>query len=404
MRYLILLLFLACLSFSANFGSSKMEVSREWSIYGIPEDNPEINFTGMLVLNNSNQKVIEIDAEAPLSVREEDGRVFVVYNGPASDANLTFRATAVIFVDYDIDIKNDALLPEIRLPGSELVMWDDDISEISEDVSTPYSSLETIRDVVKWVYANMTYDLGYFGSSKSAKDIIKERRGVCVEYTHLTISMLNSLGFKTRYIGGYVKAEDWQPHSWAEVYVDGQWVAVDSTFNEAGILSSSHTALSYGNDSSDIYDKLFSFGSAVLDSSTEITVLEENEDAKGVSVDMLFNNQTDTLVVEVKNFRNEYIFGSYERALPSRYGGIKREIVLLEPEETYTEHVAFPQQEFEEGYRYTVPAKASFNDATSMKNIIILREGSQDGEVCSSFLIALFIPIGIFFSRMIKNK
>lgn len=403
MKRFIVLLLLVSFSFSLDFGNSQIEVSREWEITGIPEDS-EINFTGMLVVNNSNQKVLEVYAGPPLSIHSEGEKIFVVYNGIA-DSDLSFNARAVVLVDYDTDLKKDEPLPGEKISGSELTMWDDEIEKISDEVSTSSSALKTIRDVANWVHENMVYDLGYFGLSESAQSVIKIRRGVCVEYTHLTISMLNALGLKTRYVGGYVMTDYWQPHSWAEVYVDGQWIALDSTFNEAGILDNSHVALSYGNDSADVYDKIISFGGPMLTSSTELRVLEQNEDPKGALVRLLFNNQTYTLIVEVENTRDDYLFGTYNRAVPEEYGGQKEEIVLLEPGETYREYVVFPQEQLTEGYSYTIPSRASFNDASDMENISIVREiTSEEDEICSSFFILLIIPIGIFLSEIIKNN
>jgi len=404
MKRFIFMLFIFSISFCLNFGNSEIEISREWVISGIPADNPEIEFTGMLVVNTSNQKVLDVYAEPPLTVYSEGEEVFVFYNGTAEDG-VTFNARAVVLVDYDTSIENDESVPKERINGSYLVMWNRDIAELSDSLAVQGSSLKTIESVLAWMNSNIEYDLSYYGLSKSAQDIVREKRGVCVEYTHLFISVMNSLGIKTRYVGGYVMADEWQPHSCAEVYVDGQWIAVDPTFDEAGILDTSHVALSYGNDSSDLYDKVITYGDSVLASSTELEIINENEDSKGITVNLLFNNETDTLIVEVRNTREDYVFGTYNRAVPKNYGGQERKVVLLEPGEKYRESVVFPQDLLALGFSYNIPSRASFNDARDMENIVILKEETVDETgVCYSVFIMPFILIGIFLSQIIKNS
>jgi len=404
MKRLLILLLVFSFSFCLNFGNSEIEISREWHISGIPADNPEIDFTGMLVANTSNQKVLRIYAEPPLTIHSEGDEVFVSYTGPADDG-ITFNARAVVLVDYDTDIENDEPLSKEPINGSYLVMWNEDITELSDTLAFPGSTLKTMESVLAWLNDNLEYDLAYYGLSKSAQDVIIEKRGVCVEYTHLFVSMMNSLGVETRYAGGYVMADEWQPHSWAEVYVDGQWIAVDPTFNEAGILDTSHVVLSYGNDSSDLYDKVITYGDSFLASSTEIDVINEHEDSKGINVELFFNNETDTLIVEIENTRDEYFFGTYERAVPEGYGGQERKVVLLEPGENYRESVVFPQDLLMPGFSYTIPARASFNDASDMENVLILKEKTgDDSGTCIPAIILSIILIGIFLSQIIKNK
>ena len=404
MKKFIFLLFVFSISFCSTFGNSEIRVSREWVISDLSGDESEIEFTGMLVINNSNQKVLEVYAEPPLNVSYEGEEIFVEYSGPVEN-NTTFNARAIVLVDYDANLKNDGSISGERIEGSPLVMWNEDITELSDVLVVPGSTLETIESVLAWMNSNIVYDLRYYGSSKSAQVVVREKRGVCVEFTHLFISIMNSLGLETRYVGGYVMADDWQPHSWAEVYIDGQWIAVDPTFNEAGILDTSHVALSYGNDSSDLYDKVLAYGDSILSSSTKLSIVDENEDSKGVAVDLLFNNQTDTLVIEVKNTRDDYVFGSYNRALPEEYGGEKDIVLLLEPGERYREYVVFPQELMTGGYSYTIPARVSFNDASDMENIFIVKEKTrEDADTCALPLAVLLIPIGIFFSRIIKNN
>jgi hypothetical protein len=400
MRRLLVFLFLLSLAF-CSFGSSKVEVIRTWQLTG---NSSTANFEGMLVLNNSHQHLVEMELQPPLKLKADGEKLLVVYSGPLNGTQ-NFSARAVVAIDYDTAITADEQLPLQPINGSNLVLWNKEIQDAAHVLVVDDSSLRTTEAIADWVGKTMTYDISYFGLTKSARDVIRERTGVCVEYTHLLISMLNSLGLQTRYVSGYVWAGElsqWQPHAWAEVYSNGQWVPVDATFQEAGILDDSHVAISYGEDADSLYDKLTAYGSPSIDSTTQCSLLEESVNDKGANVSLSFNDATDTLTVYVTNNRNEYVFGSYELTLPEQYGGDRKRILLLGPLQVYNESVAFPAESFQEGFVYTIPARASFNDASAMKNIVVEKEAAQqpvnpEKPACGSVFVFAFISAGAFF-------
>ncbi|MFH1222662.1 MAG: transglutaminase-like domain-containing protein [Candidatus Micrarchaeota archaeon] len=397
MKRALLLLLLISISFCTPFGNATVAIERQWVLTGEPT---EINFTGMLVLNNPNQQVLEAVADQPLELRSEGDKIFVVYNGPF-DGNMSYKAHAVVRIDYNTNITRDEPLPTEPIVGTDLVKWDDSIHAAALGAADSQSSLKTIAAVSNWVSNYLTYDLSYFGLSKSAIETMQEKRGVCVEHTHLLIAMLNSLGFKTRYVGGYAMSTEWQPHSWAEVYIDNQWVPVDATFREAGIMDSNHVALSYGNDASDIYEKVMTYRDTKINADTQLTVLDESENAKGIETTAAFDTGTNTATVLISNTRSDYVFGSYLLLVPPEYGGEKRQVLLLQPYGSYKDYVVFPLSLFKEGYSYSIPLQASFNDATAIESIEITRQKqNEDVKNCNSSAVMLIVALAAFaFSK-----
>lgn len=402
--FLLFLFFTVSLSFCTSYGSSRLEVTREWNITGQARD---VNFTGMLALNNSNQHVVEIIADAPLKVRTDGEKVLVEYDGPFN-GSMIYHARAIVEINYDTHITKDEPVLLISRQGTDFTAFDDSIKQTADGLVVQDSSLKTLEAVSQWIGDNMTYDLSYFGLVHSAKQVIRDRRGVCVEYTHLFMSMANALGFENRYVGGYAMADDWQAHSWAQVYLDGKWVDFDPTFKEAGILDNNHFAMSYGQDANDIYDKATSYGDVSISTKTSLKSLNEQQDAKGGSVAVVFDKAASTANITVSNTRDDYVFGSYQLVVPPEYGGETHRIILLQPNSQYKDSKVFPASSFQEGYTYTIPIKVSFNDANTLENIVISPGAAQppigNPAGCNSaFALLLLIGGGFLAGNRVQD-
>jgi len=91
-----------------------------------------------------------------------------------------------------------------------------------------------------WEYlkANMVYDYvkaatiqGTPDYAPVVDDILKAGKGICFDYSALFGTMLRSHGIPTQMIFGYLKAAgNKQYHAWSNVYLDGEWRLMDSTF------------------------------------------------------------------------------------------------------------------------------------------------------------------------------
>lgn len=81
----------------------------------------------------------------------------------------------------------------------------------------------------------------------TASQILAGGRGDCTEYARLLTAMARSLAIPAREVSGMAYAGDSDPgfafHAWVELYIDGRWLAVDPTWNQAPI-DATHIALS----------------------------------------------------------------------------------------------------------------------------------------------------------------
>ncbi|VVC04262.1 Transglutaminase-like superfamily protein [Candidatus Bilamarchaeum dharawalense] len=392
MKYLLLVLLVLSLSF-ATFGSARQVIERTWTI----SNQGPFQFNGALVVNNSNQHVLSIITEPYMDQRtDEEGVIWLNYSG---SGNVRLKAIAIVDVDYNTNITSDATQPKNSVTFTNLTEPDERITFQATRVSNS-SSLKTIRNVVDWVHGYITYDLSYWGRSKSAREVFTEGRGVCVEYSHLLISMVESLGFKARYVSGYVYTEAWQPHAWVEISVPGYgWLPADPTFNQIGTLDNSHIAIDYGPDQASIFDSILTQDQmAILSVEDQLSTNFASEDTKGVDLDIALENNT--VIFEIDNTNSYFVYGTFVYSMLNTQ---EEKLLLLAPNERLQIRKVLDQSQFDQNFVYSVPVIAWFNDAKANNTFEIKPESNgpynNSGSCLSSFVLLLCFSL-IFFHRI----
>lgn len=407
-HFVFFILLVSCVFSSNNFGYSRIMIERVWTIENA-QGSP-VNFTGALVVNNSNQELITVTTDPSLDYEtNEAGIVLVHYDGVVPADPFIIKATALVDVDYDTTIISDSELPEEHnLSFTNLTLPNEEIKLQAQSSSHRDSSLRTVAELINWVHETLEYDISYWGESKCAIDVISEGRGVCVEYSHLFISMARSIGLDTRYVSGYALADTWQPHAWVEVNIPSYgWLPADPTFGQLGILDSTHLAINYGQDQSTSYDVILSNDPDIEVSVKNDVVMQfTSEDPKDASVSIDFDTQTYIVDVSITNERSEYLFGSYTIQIPDNYGGLTSTVLLLEPEETIHRYYGLNRSLFTDGYSYNVPIYASFNDAKDEETLQISNgfDANGDGttgEPSPPPCLAGFALLGILCARVL---
>lgn len=118
------------------------------------------------------------------------------------------------------------------------------IPELAALAST--NEQQRLAGLQDWFSANFRYTL-FLGSSKNAQEgrsleqfLLEDRAGHCEYFASTTVLLLRSLGIPARYVTGYSVQEystledaflvrQRHAHAWAEAYIDGRWVEVDTT-------------------------------------------------------------------------------------------------------------------------------------------------------------------------------
>jgi hypothetical protein len=357
-------------SFAAsNFGESKIILEKTWTVAG--HAGKEFSLDGFFVINNSNQKVVNTSTTPPVGiVQDANGSIRIRYNGTIEKGgDATVKAIATIVIDYNTALSSDITLSAVsalsKNATTNLTVYSAFIANEAKKLSVPSSALNTLRNLTWWVHTNIHYNESYFSLVKSAIEVYQERQGVCVEYTHLLMSMAAALGFENRYVTGYAKTSEWQPHAWVEIYLPGQgWLPLDATFNEAGVLDNSHIAMSYGTDHGSVFDIVTSTSKVSIMIKNKLNLVTSNNDPKGFSVKCVLDSNSTKFGVSVENNRSVYAFGSYDAIFPAEINDRDSALLLLAPNEIRSITYKLNDSFFDEGFSYLIPIYVSLNDAT----------------------------------------
>lgn len=140
---------------------------------------------------------------------------------------------------------SDALESTISIQ-SEYANMKSVAEQITDGIFTDYDRALAIHD---WICSYVYYDRDSLSSDVtapySATEVINRRRAVCLGYATLYATLCRAIDIPCNVVSGYALgiydgATEWneinsdtteQNHAWNEVYVDGRWVIVDTTWD-----------------------------------------------------------------------------------------------------------------------------------------------------------------------------
>lgn len=166
---------------------------------------------------------------------------------------------ALGFIEYELELKID--LYQYRLP-SYFISWDEDIISFSKSCFEPTNSLyDSVLKLTHKIFSEFEFKSGFSNVNTPLKTILKERKGVCQDFSHLAIACIRSMGFAARYVSGYIETEPPKgkpklqgtdaSHAWISVYIPYMgWCEFDPTNNL--VPSDKHIVVAYGRDYNDV--------------------------------------------------------------------------------------------------------------------------------------------------------
>ncbi|MCG3109588.1 hypothetical protein L3N51_01883 [Metallosphaera sp. J1] len=120
---------------------------------------------------------------------------------------------------------------------------------------------EVIESIVEFVRGRIKYSPGATDVNTTAYDAFKLGKGVCQDYTHVTLAILRALKIPARYVMGVVNDTPRATHAWVEVMMpDGTYVDVDPTRNRFYNLG--YVKFAIGRDFTDVSPVIGSFVSS----------------------------------------------------------------------------------------------------------------------------------------------
>lgn len=130
------------------------------------------------------------------------------------------RAEAVI------DRFDEVLTPTHYTPESKR------ISRVGERIAKYNDPQEAVIAAANWVHGELDYVPGTTGVHSSGLDALREGKGVCQDFAHLSLILLRSMGIPARYVSGYLHPKkqakvgdtvDGQSHAWIQAWTGGWW-------------------------------------------------------------------------------------------------------------------------------------------------------------------------------------
>ncbi|MGI6420640.1 MAG: transglutaminase domain-containing protein [Syntrophomonadaceae bacterium] len=102
------------------------------------------------------------------------------------------------------------------------------------------SAKEKVKNIHSWITQNIEYDYEAYLNQDvdlhQASQVLKDGKGLCRDYAFLFAALARAAQLPTKVVYGQADTgNNWEMHAWNEVMIDGQWVAVDSSW-DAGYI------------------------------------------------------------------------------------------------------------------------------------------------------------------------
>jgi len=172
---------------------------------------------------------------------------------------LHLKTQVTVEVADEITVRPGAALTTIEdLPDSALQFLlqsrycpSDTLDELAHEVVTGraagYDQVEAIR---AWIREHIEYKYGVSNGSTSASDTLRDKAGVCRDFSHIGISLCRALRIPARMVVGYLyRLDPMDLHAWFEAFIDGRWYTFDATQAEP---RGGRIAIAYGRDAADV--------------------------------------------------------------------------------------------------------------------------------------------------------
>ena len=165
----------------------------------------------------------------PLQFGQGNYTVAVLENTSGNNYKVLSKKT------FNADIKDEN---EVYLKSAQPVIWNENMKAIkfaktvSQDKKT---TTEIVQALYDYIVDNVKYDYVKIKNISSdyipnIETIFKEGKGMCYDYSALFGAMLRSCGIPAKLVKGY-KDDIKDYHAWNEVYMDGDWVVIDTTYD-----------------------------------------------------------------------------------------------------------------------------------------------------------------------------
>jgi transglutaminase-like putative cysteine protease len=113
-----------------------------------------------------------------------------------------------------------------------------------------------VQAICDFVHSHVRFGYQHARATKTAAEVVIERRGVCRDFAHLAITLCRCMNIPARYCTGYLgdigvppEPEPMDFSAWFEVYLGGRWHTFDARHNTPRI---GRIVMARGRDAADV--------------------------------------------------------------------------------------------------------------------------------------------------------
>ncbi|MBV8788141.1 MAG: transglutaminase family protein [Mycobacterium sp.] len=157
-----------------------------------------------------------------------------------------------LHTDAVLDRYDELLRPTDHTPASKRV------TSVGKKIMKSHKPAEAVVAVANWVRSELDYLPGTTSVGSSGLDALKEGKGVCQDFVHLSLMLLRNMGIPSYYVSGYLHPKrnavvgdtvDGRSHAWIEAWTGGWW-GYDPT-NDMDITEQ-YVSVGLGRDYTDV--------------------------------------------------------------------------------------------------------------------------------------------------------
>lgn len=145
---------------------------------------------------------------------------------------------------------NDVRQPELFYSHpSPLTAPSPELSQVAVSLGEPGQAPEAwAMRLMGAVSSHMAYCPGITSVDTTAAQAFQLRQGVCQDFAHVSVALARLAGVPARYACGFMEGEG-ASHAWAELFINGRWLAIDPTNNR--LVGLTYIKLAHGRDFDD---------------------------------------------------------------------------------------------------------------------------------------------------------
>jgi len=137
-----------------------------------------------------------------------------------------------------IDRYDELLRPTDYTPSSKR------IAAVGKRIAKEHEPADAVIAAAAWVRSELDYVKGSTGVHTSGSDALREGKGVCQDFVHLSLMVVRGMGIPARYVSGYHHPDadavigetvDGHSHAWIQAWTGSWWdhdPTSDSEINE----------------------------------------------------------------------------------------------------------------------------------------------------------------------------